>query len=63
LLSLPAPWADRIGRYTLLIAASQVVSLHPKASLLSPSLSMLVLVAWPAIILLVAALLIRRRDA
>ena len=63
LLSLPAPWADRIGRYTLLIAASQVVSLHPKASLLSPSLSMLVLVAWPAITLLVAALLITRRDA
>jgi hypothetical protein len=63
LLSLPAPWADRIGRLTLLIAASQALSLHPKASLLSPSLSMLVLLAWPVITLLMAALLITRRDA
>jgi ABC-type transport system involved in multi-copper enzyme maturation permease subunit len=63
LLSLPAPWADRIGKFTVLIAASQVVSLHPKASLLSPDLSMLVLVAWPAVTLLIAALLITRRDA
>jgi ABC-type transport system involved in multi-copper enzyme maturation permease subunit len=63
LLSLPAPWADRIGRFTLLIAASQVVSLHPKTSLLSPGLSILVLLAWPMTTLLIAALLITRRDA
>lgn len=62
-LSLPAPWAESIGRFTLLIAASQVVSLHPKANLLPPGLSMLVVVAWPAVTLLVAALLITRRDA
>jgi ABC-type transport system involved in multi-copper enzyme maturation permease subunit len=63
LLSLPAPWADKIGRFTLLIATSQVVSLHPKVGLLSPSFSVLVVAAWPALSLLIAALLITRRDA
>jgi ABC-type transport system involved in multi-copper enzyme maturation permease subunit len=63
LLSLPAPWADKIGRFTLLIASSQVVSLHPKVGLLSPSFSVLVVAAWPALSLLIAALLITRRDA
>jgi hypothetical protein len=63
LLSLPAPWADRISRFTLLIASSQIVSLHPKVGLLSPSFSMLVVAAWPTVSLLIAALLITRRDA
>jgi ABC-type transport system involved in multi-copper enzyme maturation permease subunit len=62
LLSLPAPWADKIGRYTLLIASSQVVSLHPRTGLLSPTFSMLVVAAWPAASLLIAGLLITRRD-
>jgi ABC-2 type transport system permease protein len=59
---LPAPWNDRIGRFTLFYAAQQVVALHPKAGLLSPTLSMLVLLAWPAAALLGAAVLITRRD-
>jgi ABC-2 type transport system permease protein len=63
LLSLPSPWNDRIGRFTLLLAAYQLVSLHPQPGLLSPALSMLVLIAWPAAVLLAAALLITRRDA
>ena len=63
LLTLPAPWADKAGRFTLLIASSQVVSLHPKVGLLSPGSSMLVVAAWPALALLIAALLITRRDA
>jgi ABC-2 type transport system permease protein len=63
LLSLPAPWADKFSRFTLLIASSQIVSLHPKVGLLSPTFSVLVVVAWPTASLLIAALLITRRDA
>jgi ABC-2 type transport system permease protein len=59
---LPAPWNDRIGRFTLFYAAQQVVALHPRANLFSPALSMLVLIAWPAAALLGAAVLITRRD-
>jgi ABC-2 type transport system permease protein len=60
LLSLPAPWGDRIGKFTMLLASYQLVSLHPQAGLLSPALSMLVLLAWPAVGLLVAAVLVNR---
>jgi hypothetical protein len=63
LLSLPAPWSHRIDRFTLPVAAYQVVALHPAANLLAPALSMLVLIAWPAIILAIAAILITRRAA
>jgi ABC-2 type transport system permease protein len=63
LLSLPAPWNHRIDRFTLPVAAYQVVALHPATSLLAPALSMLVLIAWPAIILAIAAVLITRRAA
>jgi ABC-2 type transport system permease protein len=62
-VNLPSPWNDRIGRFTLAIAAYQVVSLHPRTDLFSPALSMLVLIAWPAAALLTAALLITHRDA
>jgi ABC-2 type transport system permease protein len=60
---LPAPWNDRIGRFTLPWAAYQVVALHPQPGLLSPALSLLVVAAWPAAILLIAAVAITRRDA
>jgi hypothetical protein len=59
---LPAPWNDRIGRFTLVYAAQQVVALHPRPGMLAPALSMLVLIAWPAAALLVAAVVITRRD-
>jgi hypothetical protein len=59
-LSLPVPWNERIGRFTMLIASYQLVSLHPQAGLLSPILSMLVLLAWPGVGLAVAAFLINR---
>jgi ABC-2 type transport system permease protein len=62
-LLLPSPWGDRIGRFTAALAAYQVVSLHPSRELLSPALSLLVLAAWPAAVLLVAGLVITRRDA
>ena len=60
---LPAPWNGRIGRFTLPLAAYQVVAGHPAAGLLSPALSLLVVAAWPAAILLVATVAITRRDA
>jgi len=59
---LPAPWNDRIGRFTLVYAAQQVAALHARAGLFSPGLSMLVVIAWPAAVLLAAAVLITRRD-
>jgi ABC-2 type transport system permease protein len=63
LLTLPAPWNHRIDRFTLPVAAYQVVALHPATNLLAPALSLLVLIGWPAIILAIAAILITRRAA
>jgi len=60
---LPSPWSGRIGRFTLLDTARQVSALHPAADLFSPGWSLLVLLAWPAAALAVAAVLITRRDA
>jgi ABC-2 type transport system permease protein len=60
---LPPPWGGRVSRFTVLQAAHQVTALHPAANLFSPAASLLVLLAWPAVVLLVAALLITRRDA
>ena len=60
---LPSPWKDDIGRFTMAFAASQVLASHPQRGLLSPTASMLVLIAWPAVTLLVAGLVIGRRDA
>jgi ABC-2 type transport system permease protein len=61
-LVLPSPWDVRLGRFTLPFAAYQLVTLHPQPGLLSPGLSVLVLIGWPAAALLAAALLITRRD-
>jgi ABC-2 type transport system permease protein len=63
LLWLPSPWNHRIDQFTLPVAAYQVVALHPATNLLAPALSMLVLIAWPASALAVAAVLITRRAA
>ena len=60
---LPSPWSHRIDRFTLPVAAYQVVALHPATDLLAPALSMLVLIAWPAIALAAAAVLITRQAA
>jgi hypothetical protein len=62
LMFVPAPWSDRIGRFTLVYAAAQAVATRPKAYLFSPALSMLVLLAWPAAALLAAVVLISRQD-
>jgi hypothetical protein len=60
---LPSPWDYRIDRFTMVLAASQVVSPHPSGHYFSPALSFTVLIAWPAAALIVAGLLINRRDA
>jgi ABC-2 type transport system permease protein len=60
---LPAPWGARIGRFTLVDAAHQVTALHPATNLFAPALSLVVLLAWPALALLAAALMITGRDA
>jgi ABC-type transport system involved in multi-copper enzyme maturation permease subunit len=62
-LALPSPWKDGIGKFTMPFAAWQVLATHPQPGLLSPALSMLVLIGWPAAALLAAALVITRRDA
>jgi ABC-type transport system involved in multi-copper enzyme maturation permease subunit len=61
-LALPAPWNLRLGRLTLPFAAYAEVTTHPPAGLLSPWLSLLVLIAWPAAALLAAAVVLTRRD-
>jgi hypothetical protein len=62
-LVLPAPWRADVGRFTMAFAASQVLALHPQHALFSAAGSMLVLIAWPAVTLLVAGLVLTRRDA
>ena len=61
-LALPAPWNIRLGRFTLPYAAYAEVTGHPPAGLLSPWLSLLVLIGWPAAALLAAAAVLTRRD-
>jgi len=60
---LPAPWKTDIGRFTMAFAASQVLARHSQHGLFSPGASMLVLIAWPAVTLLVAGLVLARNDA
>jgi ABC-2 type transport system permease protein len=62
-LSLPHPWNDSIGKFTLLMAAYQLVSEHAHAGLLSRPGSLAVVVAWPAVALIAAGVVIKKRDA
>jgi ABC-2 type transport system permease protein len=62
-LSLPHPWNDDIGKFTLLAASYQLVSEHPHDGLLSRPLSLAVVLTWPAVALVIAGVLIERRDA
>jgi hypothetical protein len=59
---LPAPWNDRIGRFTLFYAARQVTALHPSTAMFGPVLSMVVLLAWPAAALIAAVAVLNRRS-
>jgi ABC-2 type transport system permease protein len=62
-LLLPSPWKDDMGRFTMAFAASQVLAVHPQRGLFSPAVSLLVLIAWPAVALLAAGVALTRRDA
>ncbi|HEY1488527.1 MAG TPA: hypothetical protein VGF84_20620 [Micromonosporaceae bacterium] len=59
---LPSPWDHRIGRFSLFYAAQQAVASHPRTDLFSPGISVLVLLGWPAVVLLAAAVRITRQD-
>lgn len=61
-LALPSPWKVMLGKFTLPFAAYQLVTSHPQPGLLSPGLSVLVVIGWPAAAVLAAALVITRRD-
>jgi ABC-2 type transport system permease protein len=61
-LLLGSPWDTRLGRFTMPLAAYQLVSQHPQAGLLSPALSLLVLLAWPTVALFAAGAVLTRRD-
>jgi ABC-2 type transport system permease protein len=60
---LPSSWKDSIGQFTLVSGIYQLVAVHRSAQLLSPPLSLLVVLAWPAAVLIVAALVMTSRDA
>jgi ABC-2 type transport system permease protein len=62
-LSLPHPWNGGIGKFTLLVAGYQVVSEHGHSGLLSRPASFAVVVAWPAVALIVAGIVTKKRDA
>jgi hypothetical protein len=60
---LPTPWNDRIGRFTLVGAVYQLITTHPSRQLFSPGLSLIVMLAWPAVGLAAAAVVITHHDA
>jgi ABC-2 type transport system permease protein len=62
-LLLPRPWNTRIGKFTLPFSAYQVITQHSQPGLLSPVLSLLVMLAWPAAALVAAGFLLTHRDA
>ena len=51
----------RLRRFTMPLTALQVVAMRPQPGLLSPTVFMLVLVAWPAAALLAASVVITSR--
>ncbi len=62
-LGLPAPWNHRVVQFSLLGGAYQLVALHPSHQLLPPVTAILIVLAWPAIVLAIAAIVVTRRDA
>jgi ABC-2 type transport system permease protein len=61
--ALPAPWDIRIGKYSLDVAAQQVIAQHPAAGNFPPGPSFLIVAAYAAAAITTAVLLITRRDA
>ena len=59
----PSPWNDRIGKFLPSIDIAQLVSRHAEASMLSRPWSFVVLVAYPVVLMGLAAYFLKRRDA
>src|SRR5215472_6368164 len=61
--ALPAPWNVRTGRYTVDLAAQQMIAQHPQPGYFGAGASLLICAAYAAAALAAAAFLITRRDA
>ena len=61
--AFPAPWKDRIGKFLPTNCVGQLISQHGHPSALSRPWALAMLVAYPALLLAIAAYTLRRRDA
>ena len=61
--AMPDPWATRIGKYMLDNAGQQMTALHGAPGFFPPGASLIVCLAYPALALGAAAILINLRDA
>lgn len=61
--AMPDPWDIRIGRFMLQLAGQQMCAMHRAPGFLSPGLSLIVCLAYPAAVLAAAAFIVTRRDA
>jgi ABC-2 type transport system permease protein len=61
--ALPAPWNVQVGKYTLDLAAQQMIAQHPHQGYFGAGPSFLIVAAYAAAALAAAALLITHRDA
>jgi len=61
--ALPAPWNAQAGKYTLDLAAQQMIAQHPQPGYFGAGPSFLIVAAYAAAALAAAAILITRRDA
>jgi hypothetical protein len=61
--ALPAPWDIRIGKYSLDIAAQQVIAQHPVPGYFPVGPSFLIVAGYAVVAIAAAALLVTRRDA
>ena len=61
--ALPAPWNAQAGKYTLDLAAQQMIAQHPAPGYFGAGPSFLIVAAYAAAALAAAAILITRRDA
>ena len=61
--ALPAPWNAQAGRYTLNLAAQQMIAQHPQQGYFGAGPSALIVAGYAAAALTTAAVLITRRDA
>ena len=61
--ALPAPWNVTVGKFTVNLAAQQVIAQHPVPGYFPVGPSFLIVVGYAAVAITAAALLITRRDA